>query len=272
MRLITMLLIAGTLHLVTGCASSESSVLTRNETNSDWSLIKHVKGIPITVKVPTHVKLYVYEKVFLQEVKVVDGVTEIREVELPIPVRDFAQDFIYTEKVIMVDFKRPAAGAFNLEVDLTEDQYLEKIQHDVTDETIQRVTELVGQLAPEGIGDLVAADDPGGLIDPKIKEIKSVVAVGVFEVDAPDFELQIAQFLECHLNKAHDAWVTPPWIEKIHRPTVDRSGVDPILCPLGDCPTTTYGAVQASSVPNGEVVDLSESTDYNNYRSFKKIE
>lgn len=230
-----------------GCASSESSVLTRNELNDDWSIMRHIKGIPITVRVPTHVKLYVYDKYFLQEVQLVEGVSEIRPVELEIPVRDFAQDFIYTEKVIMVDFKRPAAGSFNLEVDLTEDQYIEKIQHDVTDETIQRVTELVGQLMPEGIG-AFASKGAGEDIDPKLKEIKSVVAVGVFEVDAPDFELQITEFLNCHLNNSHDAWVAPPWVGDVHRPSTDRPTPGPVLCPDGNCLPSMLGGEQVIEI------------------------
>lgn len=254
---------------VIGCSSSASTVFTRNESNSGWSLVKRVKGIPITVKIPTHVKLYVYEKIFLQEVKAIGDVTEIREIELRVPVRDFAQDFIYSEKIMMVDFKRPAAGAFNLEVDLTEDQYIEKIQHDVTDETIQRVTELVGTLAPDGLlGRLASKDDPGGMIDPKIKEVKSVVAVGVFEIDAPDFELQIAEFLECHLNKSHDAWVTPPWISEINRPYVNRTDVGPDLCPNNEC--LPFGSVNFSDVhsePPGDV----QLTGDKNYASVPPV-
>jgi len=217
-----------------GCASSESNVLTRNEMNNDWSMIKHVKGIPITVKIPTHLKLYVFEKYYLQEVAV-GGVSEIRAVELNVPVRDFAQDFVFTEKVVMVDFKRPAAGEFELEVDLSDDQYIEKIRHDVTDQTIERVTELVGKLVPGGVADLASAPEGSGVIDSKIKEIKSVVAVGVFEIDAPDFEAQMAEFLNCHVNNAHDAWVVPPWVDGVHRPSPDRSSIGPNLCPESNC-------------------------------------
>jgi hypothetical protein len=164
-------------------------------------------------------------------------VKTVKYVELPVVLRDFAQDYIYTEKVIMVDFKRPAAGAFNLEIDMTDDQYIKKIQHDITDETIQRVTEFVDTLAPQGLFKPVSGKEPGVEVEPRIKEIKSVVAVGVFEVDAPDFEQQIASFINCHINQGHDAWMAPPGVAGFRRTPLDpmSSQPGPMLCPSADC-------------------------------------
>jgi len=219
---------------ITGCKSSRSTVFFRDEMNSEWETEK-ANGIPITVKVPTHLKLYVYEKHFLENATV-GSVNTVRYLELPVVLRDFAHDFVYTEKMVLVDFKRPAAGAFNLEVDFTEDQYIQKVQHDITDETIQRVTEFVDTLAPQGLF-RQASDGPGADVERKIKEVKAVVAVGMFEVDAPDFEAQVAEFLNCHINKAHDAWVVPPGHTGFRRDPLDPATVapSPDLCPDGEC-------------------------------------
>lgn len=196
-----------------GCNSIKSTMVTRDETNQVWETYPHLKGIPITLKVPTHVKLFVFEKHYL-ELVTVGGIQEVQPVDLDIPIRDFAQEFLYTEKIFTVDFKRPAAGSFNLRLDMTEDQYFAKIQHDVTDETIAKVSELLGKLLPSSG---LFATPASGENAPDAKEIRSLVAVGVFEIDAPDFEDQVAAFLNCHINKAHDAWVVPPGVKNFKR-------------------------------------------------------
>lgn len=217
-----------------GCKSSRSNIFFRDEMNMQWNVMK-ADGIPITVKVPTHLKLYVYEKHFLEKATVGE-ISTVKYLELPVILRDFSSDFLYTEKMVLVDFKRPAAGAFNLEVDLTEDQYIQKIQHDITDETIQRVTEFVDTIAPQGFFKQ-ASGEPGAEIEPLIKELKSVVAVGMFEIDAPDFELKVAEFLNCHINNSHDAWMVPPGHDGFHRTPLDPETVlpGPQLCPDGNC-------------------------------------
>ena len=144
----------------------------------------------------------------------------------------FSQEFIYTEKVFTVDFKRPASGTYNLNLDLTDDQYIQKFQHDVTDTTIADVTALVGKLVPaSGLRGLTSASRA----EDYYTEIQSVVAVGMFEVDAPDFEEQMTAFINCHLNQAHDAWVAPPSVQAVHR-------------------TGLYGFAEQSNICEGLVV------------------
>lgn len=206
-------------------------MFSRDEMNMGWCQFKKVDGVPITIKIPTHLKVYVYEKHFLQ-LDQVGNLQQVNMVSLPVVLRDFAHEFVYTEKVVMVDFKRPAAGAFNLEVDFTEDQYIKKVQHDITDETIARVTEFVDTIAPDGL--FTNASDPGApgaSLESMIKEVKSVVAVGMFEVDAPDFEMQVQEFLNCHINKSHDAMSAPPGVKSFHRAPVESTDTnDPQLC------------------------------------------
>ncbi len=220
-----------------GCTSIDSTMIERDELNTHWHKHRHLHGIPITLKVPTHVKVYVFEKHYLELVNV-GGNYEVQPVDLDVPIRDFSHEFLYTEKIFTVDFKRPAAGSYNLRLDMTEDQYFAKIQHDVTDETIAKVTELLGKVLPDG--GLFAAP-VSGPDKPDPKEIRSVVAVGVFEIDAPDFEHQIAAFLNCHINKAHDAWVVPPGVQQVRRLGILESSNTQIpyppqpLCPNGNC-------------------------------------
>jgi|GEM_PF-7045553 len=184
-----------------GCTSSSSTFLLRDESNSCWQTTC-TRGVPITVKVPTHVKMYVYEKHYLQVLSV-GGVNQVQYLKLP-PMRDFAQEYIYTEKVVTVDFKRPAAGPFNLNVKFTADQYLDQVQQDLTDETIFRVGEFLSTIGATFKPSLGNGDGKAVNIDDILKEVKSVVAVGIFEVDAPDFEQQVKTFLDGYLNKCNE--------------------------------------------------------------------
>jgi hypothetical protein len=205
-----------------------STMVTRDESNQTWTRHRCLQGVPITLKVPTHVKVYVIEHHYLQLVPCADGVDRTRRLTLPYVVRDFAQEFIYTEKIFTVDFRRPVAGTYNLHLDMTEDQYIEKVQHDVTDQTIAEVGNLIKAAAPGGLlpSPRGATDSP----DDFLYEVTSVVAVGIFEIDAPDFEQQLSGFLNCHLNQAHDAWVVPPPVTAIRRAPLMDSDRDVNLC------------------------------------------
>src|SRR3954465_6481139 len=113
---------------VIGCTSMTSTMLTRDESNRFWTRKGPLKGVPITLKVPTHVQLTVFERNFM--VKGPDADPRARRVKLPFVIRDFSQEFIYTEKIFTVDYKHPASGTYNLHLKLTDDQYIQQFQHD----------------------------------------------------------------------------------------------------------------------------------------------
>lgn len=248
--------------LITGCRSSTSTMFSRDEMNMGWCQFKKVDGFPITVKVPTHLKMYVYETHYLEQDDVGNGVKKTTYIDLPVTIRDFAHEMVYSEKIVMVDFKRPAAGAFNLDVDLTDDQYIKKIQHDVTDQTLNEVNGILNTLGgPNSIFKLASKLDNN---IPTITEIKSVVAVGMFEVDAPDFEQQVTDFLNCHINKSHDAWRESPGVKDVNRVFPNNTG-DMQLCPNGQCAVSGSGMTtpiwQSQELPFGAEQQMHESID-----------
>lgn len=192
-----------------------STMVTRDESNVRWEKHPHLRGVPITLKVPTHLKVIVFERHFLQK-KTVGDTTVVERLKLPFVLRDYHHEFIYTEKIFTVDFKRPAAGFYNLRLDMTDDQYIDQVQHDVTDTTIEEVTKVVKKFAPSGV-----FVEPSALSSSKIEasltEIESVAAVGLFEIDDPEFEMKLSGFLNCHLNQSHDAFVVPESVDQIRR-------------------------------------------------------
>ncbi len=133
-----------TATLSIGCSSSRSTMLTRNECNTGWNKIGHLHGTPITLKVPTHLRIYVYEKYYMEKVTVA-GVSRWQRAEIPM-IYDFGSEILYTDKIFTTDFVRPAAGTFNLDAEYTSDQYLKRVQQDVTDETLKDVTNLLNSL------------------------------------------------------------------------------------------------------------------------------
>jgi len=184
--------------IAAGCSSSRSTMLTRNECNTGWNKISHLHGTPITLKVPTHLRVYVYEKHFMEKVDIA-GVIRWQKVEMP-AVYDFGSETLYTDKIFTTDFIRPAAGAFNLKVDYTQDQYIQKVQQDITDETLKEVGNLIeklpGLFVPKPAGAKLAA----GEIGDSLREVKSVIAANVFEIEDPNFETNVSEFVQTFLN------------------------------------------------------------------------
>jgi hypothetical protein len=261
--------------LMSGCRSSTSTMMTRDEMNASWCQFKKVDGFPITIKVPTHLKMYVYETHYLEQDDLGNGIKKTMYVDLPVTIRDFAHEMVYSEKIVMVDFKRPAAGAFNLEVDLTDDQYIKKIQHDVTDQTLNEINGILNTLG--GQNSIFRLASKTGAEASGLTEVKSVVAVGMFEVDAPDFELQVTEFLNCHINKSHDAWRESPGVRDVNR-VFPQNTADLQLCPNGECSIPAAGAMsplwpphestfQPELISDGQAPDSDRPGDQTNDRA-----
>src|SRR4051812_47436943 len=80
------------LAVCAGCTSIESTMVTRDESNQNWERHNCLNGIPITLKVPTHLKLYVYQKYYLEKVKDKDGLDTLAPADVDVMVRDFAHE------------------------------------------------------------------------------------------------------------------------------------------------------------------------------------
>lgn len=222
-----------------GCSSFKSTLLTRDESNMHWQSVPRLKGVPITVKVPTHLKVIVFEKHFFHNTE-----KGPERLEVPVVIRDFDTEVINTEKMFTVDFKRPAAGSIEMTAEF-EEQYFKKIEDKVVDETIDDVANLLSKTIPL-LTPTVDTGDDANLNDTQVgklemTEVKSVVAVGVFEFDEPDFEEQVMGFINCHVNNSHNALTVPPGVSPITR----LPDVSPIMTPScnvdGSCITIDHG-------------------------------
>ena len=151
------------------------------------------KGIPITIKVPTHVDIYVYEKYFYQALPA-DQPTTLKQVTMSRPTLWVDVKPIETEKVITVDWKRPFSGTLEYGTTLGSDQYFDSINSKITDTTIKDVTAAVKAIAatPTAAGSVKGATN--------LYEDDRVVAFKRFDLDECDVESRILEFVHSHLN------------------------------------------------------------------------
>jgi hypothetical protein len=197
---------------LTGCTSMKSTMLHRGEFNDGWYRERPYRGVPITMKVATHVKVTVYEHHFMEHFK--EGEADcVRWIALDVPVRSVDTEIVKTEKVITVDTKRPAAGTMSTTLGFT-GQYFNNIDYHVEDKTIDTITEVIGTFAPGGIipkakpaGEQFTGD---GSVGADIREVTSVAAHTLLAIDAPDFEAQLVCFLNQHLTGCHTCRTVGP--------------------------------------------------------------
>lgn len=177
--------------VICGCSSVTSQLVTRDESNMNWQ-VQHLKGIPITLKVPTHVRLSMIETNFIT--KTADPVSS------KIVGREVQHELISTNKVFTVDPKRPASGIGKFTATFNDNQYLQAMGSEIQDTTIREVS-----LAFERILPLLPARTAEAKMLPgaEYTPVKSVVAVGIFEIDDPLFEENVQNFLAVHVNNCH---------------------------------------------------------------------
>jgi len=225
MRRIPLLLLL--LLIAAGCSSVRSTMLHRGELDQGWETERPLPGVPVTVYVPTHVKLEVVEHRYLGlvDVEVQDDGTEdetsgriewLDAESIDVPLRSVRHELIKTARIFTVDPKRPAAGTMDatLKFGGVNGQYFDQIDYFAEDETVDAITGLIGQVAPSGLlGVPTAGRDEESDVEAYLQRVDTVVASAMFNLDAPDLELQMAQFMEMHLNACHTCQIVPPGVD-----------------------------------------------------------
>ncbi len=208
--------------LNTGCTSISSSVLSRTPDNSGWMVHKKIKGVPVRLKVPTHMRVNIIEIKLLGVVTTSDGTPTITSIApLDRPLYRIDHEIIKTDKIFFVDMKRPAAGTIDASVKFNaEAEYPTEWNYKVKDETLLKSADLVKAIAPNIFavpGSQSMGFGSGQVFDIKdgVREVESLVATDVFELDSPCFEAEVRGFIEAHLNCGHhctagDIGAAPP--------------------------------------------------------------
>ncbi len=223
-----LLALAGLLTL-TACTTTRSRPLNRTESDQLCVAGPATKGIPVTIRVPTHVDVWVYEKVYFQRF---DG--QLRQVPLHRPVRWVDVQGVETNRVVTVDWKRPFSGSLDYTAEIGSDQYFDALGSKISDTTIQDVSAAVQTLAAMPTK---AAAVKGAA--PLLEEDR-LIAYCRFDVDSCDLESQIIEFVALHLEVA----CPPSWSEAF-APTTPVEGGSVAL------PSTLPSPPPWSVEPNG---------------------
>ena len=129
-----------------GCAAMRTTPVTRQDDDSFCTQCP-ANGVPVTIKVPTHLKVKIYEQLYFK----IDGNT------ISLQNKDdckrnlkVATTPIKTDKVVFVDAKRPAAGqlSYNMEFN-TDAQMITQYESYLFDRSLEDSANLIAQLVPD---------------------------------------------------------------------------------------------------------------------------
>lgn len=188
--------------VLSGCTSITSTFLHRDETNQSWSKVRRLRGAPVTVRVPTHVRVDINEMHYYVKC----DEKGLERIKLCNPVRSMKYSYVYDEKVFTVDLKRPGSGTsdstFNFvdQANQKDAQYISSLNTTVVDNTIKDASALINTIGMKLIGPVKTADKMSTDQMTKVKTFESLVATEIFALDDPEFEAQMEGFLHLHLN------------------------------------------------------------------------
>lgn len=220
------LLVLGGLYLTAGCTSISSTFLHRQEddafsgiSNGKTGIHQHArpfKGIPVTLKIPTHLDVSIVETLIF-----VDEPTTGKLTNLPMTKRhlDVVPEIQVSDKVFTVDLKRPAAGTLDYEIEFQDGkdnpQYFNQVSYHVVDQTLKDITGVIANLKPltplnarptgRASGTRVTADN-GPALEPMIR----TVAWKRFDLNSVTFEDEVLAFVNLHLNDCHSCGLVEP--------------------------------------------------------------
>ena len=191
-----------------GCRSTSSTFMNRYDndrvagnSNGERGLhenAKPFKGVPVTMRVPTHLVGTVIETIYLDPVSLKTIQTERRNLSATAVT-------VFSDKVFAVDPKKAAAGVTNYSFTM-ENGYYKQITTYVNDKTIKDISSALNTLFPVP----TPKPDPKELSSlgenglPTTPEEKTrVVAWKRFDINSVDFEAQVTQFVEHHINNCN---------------------------------------------------------------------
>lgn len=235
-----MLLLALTLVATfSGCTSIKSTMLTRFDDNSfggnsngtfqHHNQTRPFKGVPIALKVPTHVDVEITETYFLYKDTTKNTISEVvfdnKGERIPRNL-DVQITPVSTKQIFTVDFVRPAAGTLTTSATFSDQQYFAKIENEIVDETLQDITAAIKTVAP-ALG-LSASARLGEDMKANIATATRTVAYARFDIDDPSFEELLDAFVSKHLTGCHGCkgrqTLSSPSTESVPLPTPANQG------------------------------------------------
>ena len=173
-----------------------------------------MKGIPVSLRVPTHMELSVIETTYWEK-KIKPGQKpELVRLSTCRPTRSVTHKICETEKVFLVDPVRPGAGIANYgftfqsnNEDATKAKnsagkgYLSNVQYKIDDQTIKESAKLFANSLGL-INALQVSANQGNPNSSDLITTERAVAYARFDINSPSYEMDVAAFLDCNVNLA----------------------------------------------------------------------
>jgi hypothetical protein len=196
-----------------GCSSFRTTAVDRTET--DCLVVNPncpMKGVPVSLRVPTHLELQVVETSYWEKKNMPGEKPTIFPLAGSRPTRQVLHTVCETEKIFLVDPARPVAGTSGYGFTFQSSQndrsressnagkgYLQSVQYRVDDQTINRSAELLSS----SIGLINALQTSSSL--PTVNQSNLIatdrtIAYARFDLNSPSFEADVAAFLDGHVN------------------------------------------------------------------------
>lgn len=172
---------------------------------------RKAKGIPVKMKVPSHVTVTVYEQQIL-----IRGKEGVKLQSFSPPQYEVETGLAYTDKVFTVDFVRPAGGSLALlnqdankdGIAFDDEQYFKSIQATVKEQTMEQVANAMKDFPGTLKGDDKAS---GASVSARVVDSsqgfdnihfeQSIVAYQRFDLARPHWEEELNYFVNKYLVK-----------------------------------------------------------------------
>ena len=213
--------------VMTGCTSIRSTALDRTESGCLTAKpdTECLKGVPVMVKVPTHLEVRVYQRDHWYQTKDSDRLVPVKEES---PVRFVETRVAKTEQMFVVDPKRPAEGTgiygFTFASGLKESSgeghgYLRGVEYKSEDQTLEASANLALSLAsilrpnPGTVGQESSTTTRKGAdgSDVTVFTTKRLVAFRRFPLNSPSVDHEVEAFLDLHLNHCQSCAAPPSY-------------------------------------------------------------
>jgi hypothetical protein len=201
--------------VLSGCSSFRTTAVDRTE--NDCLIVNPncpMRGIPVSLRVPTHLELSVIETTYWEKRTIPGAKPTLIPLSTCRPTRSVTHGINETEKIFLVDPARPAAGLSNYGFTFQSNSdnaakakesagkgYLQNVQYKIDDQTIQKSAELFSN-AVGLITALQTAANQGVANTSHLITTERAIAYARFDVNSPSFECDVASFLNCHINHA----------------------------------------------------------------------
>jgi len=179
-----------------GCTSIRSTLFSYDGCEDCGRVKKHLKGVPTTLAVPTHLLVTVTQVEWGKVDPTTGAVVLMPELKTQdVDIKPVVQPEIFT-----VDFKRPASGTLSYKLGFDKDrQYITSIENELEDTTIKDVAGLVAAVikaVPAPARGFVRDATAGNPLVP----FPNVVATELFAISEPDLQNRVQAFLAKYVN------------------------------------------------------------------------